>query len=478
MSPTGHGTAAAAAAPAAPIEAGHAALVGALTPEWARLELLAACLLASRRGDDPPQAALDDLARRQQEVTALRGRGTWDPVTGPGLDAGDLDVLATALCPAVSPRAAALFATIVPNSADGTATVALVQELFALTADELAPLVARLRPGSALAGRSLISPPPDSDPRRPVRPAPGVLDAILGSPDSVAAPPGSIRSPGGVTFDDLIVSPGIEARLREFVTVVRNHHRLAEWGARPIGGPLALFAGPSGVGKSLAARAVAAELGWPLFRVDLSLLVDKYIGETEKNFTLLFDAAHGRRLVLHFEEAESLFGKRGEIREARDRYANLEVSHLLSRIEVHEGPCILSTNLRRNLDTAFLRRFQTVVEFQRPDRRTREKLWRRLLPGTAHLAGDVDQAELAAVELTGGEIHNAAVTACLLAAGDPPKVDAAVIAVAVWRELGKDGRPLHPRDLGPLAAHLPRDVRRADTEAVAIQDAPMEARVA
>ncbi len=448
-----------------------AAPVALLAPEWSRLELLAACLLAHRRGDDPPTEVLGALATSHAEVSALRATPAWEGLTGTALEDGDLDVLATALAPAVSPRAAALFSTIVPSTPDGGATLALVQELFALTPRDLPGLSARVRAEAPLVSRGLIGLPDGPDPRRPITIGPGVLDALLGNPDPVPTPPGTIRTPTAVELDDLVVPARVATRLAEYVTAVRNHRRVSAWGARPIGGPVALFAGPSGVGKSLAARAVATALGWPLFRVDLSLLVDKYIGETEKNFTRLFDAAHGRPLVLHFEEAESLFGKRGDIREARDRYANLEVSHLLSRIELHDGPCVLSTNLRTNLDSAFLRRFQTVIEFPRPDRGSRVELWRRLLPPSEYLADDVDVEELSDCTLTGGEIHNAATTACLLADGDPPVVDARVIAVAVWRELGKDGRPLHPRDLGSLAAHLPEAVRRADDETILAETA-------
>jgi SpoVK/Ycf46/Vps4 family AAA+-type ATPase len=201
---------------------------------------------------------------------------------------------------------------------------------------------------------------------------------------------------------------------------------------------------------------LAAELRRPLYRVDLGLLVSKYIGETEKNLNRLFDAAHGRDVVLQFDEADSLFGKRGEVKEARDRYANLEVSHLLTRIEAHDGPCILTTNLRRYLDAAFLRRFQVVVEFPRPDAASRRRLWDRLLPPAAPRAPDLDLDLVAgAVNLTGGAIRNAGLHAAFLAADADTPIETAHIAVAVWRELGKDGRELSPTALGALAAGLP-----------------------
>ncbi|MGD2114554.1 MAG: AAA family ATPase, partial [Acidobacteriota bacterium] len=170
----------------------------------------------------------------------------------------------------------------------------------------------------------------------------------------------------------------------------------------------------------------------------------------------------GRPMVLQFDEADSLFSKRGEVREARDRYANMEVSHLLARIESHRGPCILTTNLRSNLDPAFARRFQVVVDFPRPDARARALLWERLLPPRAPRAPDLDTTFLgAAVNLTGGEIRNAALHAAFLAADAGGSLGLAEVTLAVWRELGKEGRDLSIADLGPLGPHLPQGTKGA-----------------
>jgi SpoVK/Ycf46/Vps4 family AAA+-type ATPase len=163
-------------------------------------------------------------------------------------------------------------------------------------------------------------------------------------------------------------------------------------------------------------------------------------------------------MVLQFDEADALFAKRGEIKEARDRYANMEVSHLLSRIETHRGPVILTTNLRRNLDAAFTRRLQMVVEFPRPDVDARATLWSRLLPPRAPLADGVDVAELAsAVALTGGQIRNAALHAAYLAAGAAGAIGPAELALGIWREINKDGRECARSELGALAAHLSQE---------------------
>src|SRR5262249_7276383 len=147
-----------------------------------------------------------------------------------------------------------------------------------------------------------------------------------------------------------------------------------QWAGRPSGGPVALFSGPSGTGKTLAASVIASELEWPLYRVDLGSLISKYIGETEKNLNLVFSGLHARPAVLHCGGAEGVVGRRGETRAARARYATLEVSHLPPRIEQHEGPCILTTTLRATLDPAFARRFQVVIDFPRPDLAARSRL--------------------------------------------------------------------------------------------------------
>jgi SpoVK/Ycf46/Vps4 family AAA+-type ATPase len=221
---------------------------------------------------------------------------------------------------------------------------------------------------------------------------------------------------------------------------------------------VALFSGPSGTGKTFAAEVLANAFERPLFRVDLGLLVSKYIGETEKNLNALFDAAHDRDIVLLFDEADSLFGKRGEVKEARDRYANMEVSHLLSRIERHQGPCILTSNLRQHLDPAFARRFQMVIEFPRPDAEARGELWRLHIPSGAPCDGDVEPALLGKeLSLTGGQIRNAALHAAFLAAGESSTITLTHVARAVWTELAKEGDEMMTASLGKLAQYLPEE---------------------
>jgi SpoVK/Ycf46/Vps4 family AAA+-type ATPase len=253
--------------------------------------------------------------------------------------------------------------------------------------------------------------------------------------------------------------------LRDFAAWLRRRDQLIAWGGRPTGGPLALFSGASGTGKSYAACVIAAEVAaetgqpWALYTLDLGRIMSKYVGETEENLNRLLDALDGRRAILQIDEADGLLGKRGEVTDARDRYANLEVSHMLSRFERHAGPVILTTNLRSNIDAAFLRRFQMVVDFPSPDATSRAALWLALLPPRAPRDTTLDIDELAgAARLSGGAIQNAAHYAAVLAAEAAQPIAPCHLARAVWAELGKENRQIRPSEIGALAAHLEEEV--------------------
>ncbi len=370
----------------------------------------------------------------------------------------DYDVLAFAIAVEAKPRLGWLFQALQPGVAQPYPTLALLQDLLALEGGaEIAALYASLGDDGPLRTERLLRI-DGGEPLQPIRPAPGVTARLLGWPDLGGGPPSAMRVRMRPSWGDLVLPRDRITMLREFLLWIRHRDTVVdEWGGTATGGPVALFSGPSGTGKTFAAAVLAAELGWPLYRVDLGKLVSKYIGETEKNLNRLFDAAHDRAMVLQFDEADSLFSKRGEVKEARDRYANMEVSHLLARIEDHHGPCILTSNLRAHLDPAFVRRFQMVVEFPRPDTACRARLWAQLLPPRAPRDPDVAPHFLAAaVNLTGGSIRNAALHAAYLAAGEGASIGLRHIAVAVSRELGKDGRALSSGDLGPLLEFLPK----------------------
>jgi SpoVK/Ycf46/Vps4 family AAA+-type ATPase len=191
----------------------------------------------------------------------------------------------------------------------------------------------------------------------------------------------------------------------------------------------------------MSASIIADGLGLDLYRVDLATVVSKYIGETEKNLDRIFATARGSNAVLLFDEADALFGKRSEVKDAHDRYANLEVAYLLQRMEDHDGPVILATNLPKNLDQAFTRRLHYVVEFPRPDVVARERLWRAMLAPPLPCAPEVDHALLARTfELTGGEIRKAALEAAFLAAADGKVVGMKALTATLTRELARQGR--------------------------------------
>jgi SpoVK/Ycf46/Vps4 family AAA+-type ATPase len=229
---------------------------------------------------------------------------------------------------------------------------------------------------------------------------------------------------------------------------MRARHRdrvLGDWRMRPGGGRgrgvLALFAGESGTGKTMSAEVVAADLGMDLYVVDLSTVVDKYVGETEKNLERIFTEAAGVNGVLLFDEADAIFGKRSAVQDAHDRYANVESAYLLQRMETFNGIAILTTNLRANLDEAFTRRLDVIADFPLPDRDQRRALWDRCLGEAIPRAEDLDLDFCAArFELSGGSIRACAITAAYLAAEAARPVSMDELITATRQEYGKLGR--------------------------------------
>jgi hypothetical protein len=250
------------------------------------------------------------------------------------------------------------------------------------------------------------------------------------------------------TWDDLILPPDRIVQLREITARVRYAYIVnGEWGfgrrAKAAPGVTVLFAGESGTGKTLAAEILANDLGLLLYKIDLSSVVSKYIGETEKNLSAIFEEAHASNAVLFFDEADALFGKRSEVKDAHDRYANLEVAFLLQQLESYEGLAILATNLRQNLDEAFTRRLGFLIDFPFPEQEYRQHIWRAHLPEEAPVASDVNLRELAErYPLAGGNIRNAAIASAYLAAADGGMITMQHIRHAIRREHQKMGRLL------------------------------------
>ncbi|MBP6900213.1 MAG: ATP-binding protein [Burkholderiaceae bacterium] len=247
-------------------------------------------------------------------------------------------------------------------------------------------------------------------------------------------------------WDDLVLPPRETAALRAIAAFVRQRHRVYDdWGfadrqSRGLG-IAALFAGVSGTGKTLAAEVLAAALRLDLYRIDLSAVVSKYIGETEKHLRVIFDAADQGGAVLLFDEADALFGKRSEVRDSHDRYANIEVSYLLQRMEAYRGLAILTTNQRSALDEAFARRLRFVVEFPFPGAEERARIWQRTLPARLPLRG-VDVGRLARLNLAGGHIRNIALGAAALAADGDEPLGMQHLLAATRTEYSKLERPL------------------------------------
>jgi hypothetical protein len=247
-------------------------------------------------------------------------------------------------------------------------------------------------------------------------------------------------------WESLIVPQHIYRQLRDVCTAERYRHTVySVWGfdKRLIAGKglNVLFCGSSGTGKTMSAGILARELGRDLYRIDLSIVVSKYIGETEKQLSQIFREAKSSNAMLFFDEADALFGKRSEVKDAHDRYANVEIAYLLQKMEEYEGIVILATNLRRNMDDAFSRRMHHVIEFPFPDAEHRERIWRSILPPAAPVAGDVNFSFLARqFELAGGSIRNVALAAAFLAAeeGTAIRMEHCVIATAL--ELQKNGK--------------------------------------
>ncbi len=243
------------------------------------------------------------------------------------------------------------------------------------------------------------------------------------------------------TWGDLVLAEEPLSLLRQIVAQVRHRYQVYEdWGyARRMNrglGISALFAGESGTGKTMAAEVIANELSLSLYRIDLSAVVSKYIGETEKNLRRLFDAAEQGGAILLFDEADALFGKRSEVKDSHDRYANIEVNYLLQRMEAFSGLAILATNMKSALDSAFMRRLRFVVNFQYPGAPERRRIWKGALPDTLP-TGEIDFDRLARFGLSGGNIHSIALNAAFMAAEHATPITQPLLLGAVRTELRK-----------------------------------------
>ena len=254
------------------------------------------------------------------------------------------------------------------------------------------------------------------------------------------------------TWDDLVLPESERGLLREIAAHVAYKATVYEtWGFGAVSnrglGISALFAGASGTGKTMAAEVLANTLRLDLYRIDLSSVISKYIGETEKNLRRVFDAAEDGGAILFFDEADALFGKRSEVKDSHDRYANIEINYLLQRMESYRGLAVLATNMKGALDPAFLRRIRFVVNFPFPDTKQRAEIWQRVFPPNTPIEG-LDIAKLARLNVTGGSIRNIALNAAFLAAATGEPVRMVHLLRAAHSEFAKLEKPLNEAEIG------------------------------
>ena len=258
-------------------------------------------------------------------------------------------------------------------------------------------------------------------------------------------------------WDDIVLPDDRLQQLHEVCNYVKHRARVySDWGfGRKLSlgkGVNALFAGPSGTGKTMAAEIIAGELALDLYKIDLSTVVSKYIGETEKNLSRIFAEAETSNAILFFDEADALFGKRSEIRDAHDRYANIEVSYLLQKMEEYEGVVVLATNFRKNMDDAFVRRMHFTIEFPFPSEQHRLRIWEKIWPDDTPRSQELDLTFMAhSFAIAGGNIRNVALAASFLAADDGQVVTMAHLIHATRREYQKMGKVVTASDFGKYA---------------------------
>jgi hypothetical protein len=365
---------------------------------------------------------LDDGARVRRVVDFVASVGGFRLVSAPEPLRSRREPLLRVDVPVLQPaEQLELWAVALNGDAPGEPELAAVAQQFRLGGDGVAAAAAQVRAGASTWDAC----------REQARPK---LDDLALRIEPVAG------------WDDLVLPEPQKRLLGEIALHVRHRAKVYEdWGFAGRGarglGISALFAGPSGTGKTMAAEVLANELRLDLYRIDLSSVVSKYIGETEKNLRRVFDAAEEGGAILLFDEADALFGKRSEVKDSHDRYANIEISYLLQRMEAYRGLAILTTNLRSALDQAFLRRLRFVVQFPFPDGAQRAEIWRRIFPRETPTA-KLDHERLSRLNLPGGNIRNIALGAAFLAAGEQEPVGMSHLLRAARGEYAKLEKPL------------------------------------
>lgn len=376
-------------------------------------------------------------------------------------------ILIFALVPTIKPKISWLYREFQSGDNTGQPGIDLIIELLMLPtvlAVEFRNLVSY---DSELVTRGYIEI-NFTSPYHTIRPTTRLLKSALGVQPERSNIPGAvyirINGIGDKTVSEsLVCSKEIKKRL-ENVSKWNHHHKvLKDWNIHVDHGLVILLSGPSGTGKTMAAQAIAELTDMPLYRVDMGLMVSKYIGDTPKNINSLFDHAAQDNVVLLFDEAEGLFGKRGKVEDARDRYANMEVGHLLSRIERYPGICILTTNLKHHIDSAFLRRIDMVISFPNPDRDQSKELWKNYLGKLITENSSVPGILANNIEFSAAQIASTCRYAARLLLHElqnrkrPSKKKLLqALSESIWNELNKSGQGTSRASLGELEEYLPR----------------------
>lgn len=427
------------------------ALAAELRAALEMLEAVIAIRVEERRGGpagrllgvDEPDEAIPPLSRYRGSAPLAQLIDTA------GLTAAEALVLVAAIAPHVDEKFDRLYAGLTDRPSATGLTGEVARTLAARTFGGRLDAAARLSGGGPLLASGLLSLDTPGDLAGRLRAEPGVVRWVLGLPpepvtvsaDFPARPLSTVHS-----LEDVVLPALARRRIADLADRIAHRDLVVEtWGFGRhhdnSSGLVALFHGPPGTGKTMTAAALSRSTGLPAYLVDLSALVSKYIGETEKSLARVFDRAVRERCLLVFDEADAIFGKRTEVSDSHDRYANQEVSYLLSRIEAHPGVVVLTTNLLSNIDDAFQRRIHVMVEFPEPGPGERVRLWHSVLPPELPMAGDVDLDLLAQrFPLSGAQIRDAGLDAAYLAAADGRVVTQEYLINGVHRQFEKAGR--------------------------------------
>jgi len=428
-----------------------AAAVAELRAAFEMLDALIQVRVEERRGGPAGRRlSIDDAGEGLPDRRRFAGVGPLAELIAMA-DLGDAEamVLLAAVAPSADERFAVRYGALTDRPGVTAFTGEVARNLVARSFRGRLDATALLSAHGTLRAHGLLTLDPPGDLSGVLRPDPGLVAWLLGLP---AAPPqASADFPARPlttvhTLADVVLPTAARARIDDLVTRIAHRDTVVEeWGFGAhhdnATGLIALFHGPPGTGKTMTAAAIAAAARLPAYLIDLSALVSKYIGETEKALAKVFDRAARDRCILVFDEADAIFGARTEVGDAHDRYANQEVSYLLSRVEQHPGIVILTTNLAANIDSAFQRRIHVMVEFPEPGPGERERLWSAVLPSRLPVGAGIGLADLAQrYPLTGAQIRDAGLDAAYRAAADGRVVTREHLVTGIRRQYEKAGR--------------------------------------